>query len=311
MPNREQHALMNPVILRKCIGVAAVWSMALCSVFPFAASAQTTTTELTIRAGDILALAYVFDIPDPALPYLIEPGDEISLFFPYSPEVLSFEEYIVAPDGKVAFRGSDERTQVANRTPDEVIADLKKAYAPVFSDPKLNLNVKQSFAKNMVLQRLFQAEKAEHDKEHRQSFMRLPVPGDLLLNLPLLTRVPAAGRSVAELGTDLTARYRALGFKYLTVSVWFEQLGARSVSVLGQVRTPGSVSVGEGSRLWDAVAKAGGPTFESDPVRALIIDQESTPSRRLFSLSDYLKTADPAQNPLLRGGELISVGGNL
>ena len=267
------------------------------------ADIQTSPSEQLIRPGDMLALAYIFEMTDPTVPYRIEAGDLIDVHLRYSPEMLSFQ-YAVPPDGMVSFRGTDQPINVIGQSIPELVAELKQKYAPVFSKPEMNVNVKAMRQRDQVLLRLFQSNDGQ-----QPPYLRLPVPGDGSLNLPLLERIPASGRSASQLGREITRLYRdRLKFNSLTVSVWHDELGKREASVLGAVRSPGSVSVGGGARLWDAIARAGGFTGPPAAVRALVIDDETTPRRTTYLFSAFLETAAPAQNPLLHGGELIWVG---
>lgn len=79
--------------------------------------------------------------------------------------------------------------------------------------------------------------------------------GDLYL--PYLGRVPAAGKTVAELERDLAERFKQyLHNPMLTVTV--AELRSRPVTISGAVRNPGIYQIEGGVTLYQALALAGG-----------------------------------------------------
>jgi polysaccharide biosynthesis/export protein len=80
------------------------------------------------------------------------------------------------------------------------------------------------------------------------------------LTLPLIGRVPAAGKTTAELSAAITQRLSPAYLKNPQVSVTVGNSASQKVIVQGEVAKPGSYSIKGGSTLLEAVALAGGET---------------------------------------------------
>lgn len=87
------------------------------------------------------------------------------------------------------------------------------------------------------------------------------VDSDGYVSFPLIDRVPAAGRSVAEFQTDLTGLLANGFLRNPQVRVEVDQYKSRSVFVSGEVRAPGKIGMSSGNMtLLEALAQAGSPT---------------------------------------------------
>src|SRR5262245_60414738 len=103
-----------------CLGLSIASNAADQIQEPATTSTLAVQTEMrgqTIRAGDILAVGYVFEPPDPSQPYLIEPADKLRIRFLHSP--LLTGDYVVQPEGFIYLDGTDRRTYVIDRTTSE------------------------------------------------------------------------------------------------------------------------------------------------------------------------------------------------
>ncbi len=215
-----------------------------------------------VQPGDVLGLSYHFGMAGDEEPYRIEIGDQLKLSFRYSPElsqdypiavegrysVLS-RGYTVQPDGALVLAGLDAPLKVTDRTTSEVRTMLMTAYEDLLTSPALVVSVAPQHIKQQTLKELFQM------MENRPvSFVRRPVPGDGILSLPLV-EVLASGRSVKDIGDDLTRRYHEMGYRRTTVSAWFESIGSAGAarldglwasqlgSIACEVLTGGSISL--------------------------------------------------------------------
>lgn len=80
------------------------------------------------------------------------------------------------------------------------------------------------------------------------------------------------------------------------------------VNVIGQVANPGSYPITEGTRLIDAVFKAGGFTGKASIDNIAVVHAEHNSSAiSTFSLRDYLLTGNAEANPVLYEGDTIVV----
>ena len=87
------------------------------------------------------------------------------------------------------------------------------------------------------------------------------VDTDGTISMPYLSRVPLAGLSLADAQDKITAMLKAGFLRNPQVRVEVDQFKARSVMVMGEVRTPGKVTLpGTSMSLLEALTMAGSPT---------------------------------------------------
>lgn len=106
---------------------------------------------------------------------------------------------------------------------------------------------------------------------------KVRVDGSGAITLPLLDTVKVAGRTVAQVQQDLTAR---LGqFMYQPhVDVFVEEYRSQQIAVVGAVQRPGLVTeTGKSMTVLDAISAAGGMTLEAAGRIYLIPAESRTP----------------------------------
>jgi polysaccharide export outer membrane protein len=142
----------------------------------------------------------------------------------------------------------------------------------------------------------------------QQSFSRIvTVQPDGKVSYPHVGQIRAAGLTVDEFAGQLRGGLeRDLVDPQVTVSL--KELGKQSVgrvSVLGQVRSPGTFEVREGTTLPEMLASAGGPGPTADLGRVIItrLDQ----SMRVVDLTLTEETGRLMQSVTLQPGDLIVV----
>jgi polysaccharide export outer membrane protein len=87
------------------------------------------------------------------------------------------------------------------------------------------------------------------------------VDTDGTISMPYLSRVPLAGLSLADAQDKITALLKAGFLRNPQVRIEVDQFKARNVMVMGEVRTPGKVTLpGTTMSLLEALAMAGSPT---------------------------------------------------
>jgi polysaccharide export outer membrane protein len=102
------------------------------------------------------------------------------------------------------------------------------------------------------------------------------VPVDVvgMAQLPLLGSVEVEGNTTAEFGKILWEEYRLLDPKITDVLVSVAQYNSRRVTVVGEVRNPGSLGFPEIPDLWTVLLKAGGVTPLADLARVQVVREE-------------------------------------
>lgn len=95
------------------------------------------------------------------------------------------------------------------------------------------------------------------------------VNGEGQLSLPLVQRIPAAGKTIPELETAIG---QALLEKRILVSpnVNVQPVKLRPFFILGEVRTPGQYAYSPGMSVLSAVSSAGGFTYRADQ-RSIVV----------------------------------------
>jgi len=136
----------------------------------------------------------------------------------------------------------------------------------------------------------------------------VPVRPDGMISLPLLNEVRAAGLTPTELRNDLTRRLSAYTDRP-EVSVIVQEVRSFTVSVLGEVRTPGRYELRSRATVLDAVAVAGG--FSEFASRGRIVILRSGPGGEVKRIAfDYHKAvaADGANGTLfVEPGDVVVV----
>ena len=143
---------------------------------------------------------------------------------------------------------------------------------------------------------------------------------DGMLDLPLIGRVQAGKQSLEEFRADLRTRLA----KYVEtpkVTVNLLTNNSSKVSIVGEVNSPGVRELTGPTTLLQAISEAGGTKPDAGPkvivTRALSAgrlpvatetqDKGGTVSIASISLDDLMVSAQPADNILLRPGDIVSI----
>jgi polysaccharide export outer membrane protein len=131
---------------------------------------------------------------------------------------------------------------------------------------------------------------------------RAKVYTDGSVQLNLIGRVPAAGRTPRELATQVAAALKSGGF-YANPMINVEVVGfsSRYVTVLGQVVTPGLVPINRAYHLSEILARVGGA--RESAAEYLVVRPEKGGEKR-YSIKK-LSAGDPADDPLVTPGDKI------
>jgi len=130
------------------------------------------------------------------------------------------------------------------------------------------------------------------------------------INYPLLGAVAVDGLTGAEVERQLTSQ---LGKKYLVnpqVTILIEGSVNRRVTVLGQVKLPGTFDLptDEPLRLLQAIARAGGFTDIAAADRVNVLRSEGGREERIVvNVAAIMRSGDHTQNIVLRPGDVVTV----
>jgi protein involved in polysaccharide export with SLBB domain len=210
-----------------------------------------------IRAGDQLGLVYHIATPAAGQPYRLEAGDKLSLQFTYGSEIRPIyvspgekedyylspinRLYTIQPDGTLRLVGLRGPVRAAGRTLDELTSRVERLYLDqqVLQIPDVTIGVEQRpDLRHASIRELLRGERDEP-----ASFLSVPVPGDGFVSLPLIGSVLVAGRGVDEVGESVTRLYRERGYDRLTVTIFFERIGANATTKPEDAAPNGSKTV--------------------------------------------------------------------
>ncbi|WP_211234520.1 SLBB domain-containing protein [Solimonas soli] len=129
------------------------------------------------------------------------------------------------------------------------------------------------------------------------------------LDVPMVGRVRAAGLSPAEAARNIAAAYRERQLLVdPQVTLVLDRYQSQRISVLGQVRSPGRLSLQSRTTVFDALAEAGGVTEDAaDTVYVMRTGADGNVSRVAVPLRSGAAAASAPLELSLRGGDAIYV----
>ncbi len=136
------------------------------------------------------------------------------------------------------------------------------------------------------------------------SFDEEEVDANGQIQLPLIGRVTAAGKTTVQLQDELAQR---LGERYLQspqVSVSVAESASQKVTVEGEVKSPGVFQMKGKTTLMQAIAMAGGPSDVAN-LRKVAIIRDGDGTRRA-AVVDYQAIRDgKAGDPIIKGNDVV------
>lgn len=125
--------------------------------------------------------------------------------------------------------------------------------------------------------------------------------------IPLVGELPAAGLTLSGLRKSITPRLA----EYIVnpnIDIHVTSFKSQSAHVLGEVKEPGTVPLGQKMFIWEAIAKSGGFSLDANRQRVLLIrtiDGESKPY--IIDVQKILETGKFDQSLYLASGDVIYV----
>src|SRR5262245_1108470 len=129
---------------------------------------------------------------------------------------------------------------------------------------------------------------------------------DGMISLDLIGDVPAAGRSVGEVASDIEQRISRFK-RGAAVTVSLVRADSNSVTVLGEVRTPQSLALLKQTRVAEAVARVGGPVFTGNEDEIRVVRSGSGETVVYEVDLDAIQEGDLRTNIVLAGGDIVYV----
>lgn len=233
-----------------------------------------------LGVGDEFDVLFHANLQATARPYAIAPGDKLHV------DILGDTENSgtvqVLPDGRV-FLPLVGAVRAAGETAEALARQLQERYGKLLTEPKITVNIVTSHAPIAD----FLAAIGPSEKGRVLAEKVLP---DGTVALPLLTPLPARGRSLPQLAAAIDAAYAAKGIG-VSVSLVPRTLRANAALVIGEVGKPGRVELQRPTTVAMAVAQAGGPSTAGamDAVRIFYIADDGTPRVRSINLTEVLE----------------------
>jgi polysaccharide export outer membrane protein len=135
----------------------------------------------------------------------------------------------------------------------------------------------------------------------------VPVRPDGMISLPLVHDVKAAGLTPVELRDVLKKRLT----QYMNdpqVSVTVQKVASFKVSVMGEVKKPGSYEITGQSTVLDALAKAEGLTEWASGSRISVLRKDGETTRKIpFNYARATSPSAATDNFYLRPGDIVVV----
>lgn len=235
----------------------------------------------------------------------LSPGDVLAITIPGDDSING--AYTIGPDGTISVPLAGE-IEAAGRLREAVTDSLREALASFYSDPLVSVSVSAYAPRvayvlgavnspgsvdvlptdNLLTVLAKAGGPRERFNERRQS-----------LGLPQTARIVRDDDAVAYVNLQriLTGEDLAANVAIQPDDVIFVPLDSTaSVSVLGEVASPGLIGLGPGMDIVQAVSLAGGFTIDADRTRVYVIRQWWNEEPLLYSLN---------YNAILKGGERV------
>jgi polysaccharide export outer membrane protein len=129
---------------------------------------------------------------------------------------------------------------------------------------------------------------------------------DGMISVDLIGDVPAAGRTVSEIGTDIEGRIGRFK-RGATVTVSLVTAHSTAITVLGEVRTPQTFALLKESRVAEAIGHVGGPVFTASTSRVRVVRSGGGETVVYRVNLDAIQKGDLRTNIVLAQGDIVYV----
>lgn len=137
---------------------------------------------------------------------------------------------------------------------------------------------------------------------------RVTVRPDGYITLPLIGDVPAGGKSVDQIATDISEAAKRYYNEPQMISVEVSELHSYRIYVLGEVSRPGEFTPKGQVTVLQAIALAGGFTRFAAPDKVVIVRRDAQGSRRIpFAFTHVVERGDLRENLPLQSNDTVVV----
>ena len=144
--------------------------------------------------------------------------------------------------------------------------------------------------------------------KHDELSQQVTVRPDGAVSLPLVGDVPANGRTVTEVTTDISGRLKQFFQDNPPVTVQVSEVHSYRIYVVGEVQRGGEFSPSGEVTVLHSLALAGGFTRFANPDRIVIVRRDARGERRIpFDYSAVVEKGDLQQNLALQTGDTVVV----
>jgi polysaccharide export outer membrane protein len=144
--------------------------------------------------------------------------------------------------------------------------------------------------------------------KHDELSQQVTVRPDNAISLPLLGDVPATGRNVNEITSDISTRLKQFFQENPPVTVQVSEVHSYRIYVIGEVQKGGEFTPAGEVSVLHGLALAGGFTRFANPDHIVIVRRDARGERRIpFDFSAVVEKGDLQQNLALQTGDTVIV----
>jgi len=258
--------------------------------------------EYRLRVDDVIDCVYRATRDELSHPYQLEVGDSIKIESVNNPEIN--REIQVQPDGNITLLLLPPIRAVRRSIP-ELTAEITEKYRTVLARPSLTItpvrvNTKLLDLLDSVNNRFFSGGLGR----------QVRVMPDGTIHLPAIGGVPAQGLTLAELQSEILARYEEIVGGIEVTPILFAR-APRFVYVAGEVRTPGRYTLEQPTTSMMAISLAGGTNLGGN-LREIVVFRRTDDWRLMATRIDLngallAKRPCPADEIWLRDSDIVLV----
>ncbi|MDZ7265852.1 MAG: polysaccharide biosynthesis/export family protein [candidate division KSB1 bacterium] len=128
------------------------------------------------------------------------------------------------------------------------------------------------------------------------------------IDLPLIGRVPAGGKTIAQLSSSIVEKISVYNKKITQATVTVIEYGSRAIYISGAVARPGRYTFQELPNVWKAILEAGGPAANAQLSQVQIFRGGETASRiETVDVTSAFESGNVKDLPRLQPGDYLNV----
>jgi polysaccharide export outer membrane protein len=127
-----------------------------------------------------------------------------------------------------------------------------------------------------------------------------------MISIDLVGDVPASGRTVEEIGSDIETRISRFK-RNAKVTVALAQSLSTQITVLGEVGRPSTFPLSRDTRVVEAIGRVGGPLFFAAKSRIRVIRPQADKTQVYKVNLSAMEGGDLRTNMMLQGGDVVYV----